>query len=502
MTRSQVDLGFDLGTTVTKVTAVDEAGTRRADHAVATTWRSLGEGRAERDPAGVVADVEHLLAQVAAALGPAVTVRSIGFTSMAEAGVLVDRDGVDRSPVIAWHDPRGADQAAALPPDLMEAFPARTGLPVSHVASIFKLAWLREQGLDLRGLQWLSVPEFVILRLGGRRLSELSLLGRTGLLDVHTDLPWRPAFDYLGVDTDLLPEIVGAGESAGTVRANHPVAAVRGAVLTVAGHDHAVAAAATGCGAPGSALDSFGTAEAYVAAAARVPGPDIVRHLSVHGVSVYPHVVRGVTGVIAGTRTGLVLKRVQRVLGSENDPVRTQLDRAALAIAEGSATDVRVTGYAMSDREVTISLLSDGHTPAHVWRAALDGGTAYAESLLRRLRGAGVAVDRLVVAGGWTRMAAVLAARRRLAPVVEVARLDQPGTYGAARFAQWAAGPGADAVDDRRPPAEWFTTDPEHRPPDSSTHPAPHSATTHSATTHSATTHSATSHPTAQEATP
>jgi sugar (pentulose or hexulose) kinase len=325
------------------------------------------------------------------------------------------------------------------------------------VATFFKLAWLRDAGLDLRGLQWLSLPEYVILRLGGHRVAELSMLGRTGLLDVHTNRPWGPALVHLGTDESLVPQIVAAGQPAGTVRRDHPATAIRGAVLTVAGHDHAVAAAATGCGEAGWALDSFGTAEAYVAAATHVPDPHTVRHLSLHGISVYPHVVQGATGFIAGTRTGLVLKRVQRLLGAEQDPARTQLDRAASALPSGSVTDVKITGYAMSDLEVSIALTSDAHTPAHVWRAALDGGTAVGSALLNRLRGAGIPVDRLVVAGGWSRMPSVLDARRDLAPVVEVAGVDQPGTYGAACFGRWAAGPGAEPRHDRRPPARWFS---------------------------------------------
>lgn len=456
MSRGVVDLGFDLGTTVTKVTALAVDGSPCGDLSIPTQWHALGHGRCERDPAEVVGAVENLLGGISAVLGPGTTIRSIGFTSMAEAGVLVDVDGTDRSPVIAWHDPRGADQAAELSPDLNDAFPAYSGLPVSHVASLFKIAWMRENGLDLRGLQWLSVPEYAILRLGGRRVGELSLLGRTGLLDIHTNQPWAPALKHLGVDTSFLPDIVGAGTPAGTVRGDHPVAAARGAVLTVAGHDHAVAAAATGCGVPGSALDSFGTAEAYVAAAGHVPDPNTVRELCLHGISVYPHVVRGVTGFIGATRTGLVLQRVQRALGAEHEPARSELDRAALALPEGSASDVRITGYAMSDSEVSIGLFSDPHTPAHIWRAAIDGGTAHGQRLLGRLRDAGVQVDRLVVTGGWTHMAAILAARRRLAPTVEVSPLEQAGTHGAARIASWAAGAEDGTGGDRRPPASWF----------------------------------------------
>ncbi len=460
---STVDLGFDLGTTVTKVSAVADDGARVLDRSVATAWRETGEGRVDRSPASVVDAVEQLVAEAVSALGPGTSVRSLGFTSMAEAGVLVDAAGREQSPVIAWYDPRGAEHATGLPPELAHSFPGATGLPVSHVASFFKLLWLRDQGLELRGLQWLSVPEFVILRLGGRRVAELSLLGRTGLLDVHTNRPWQPALEHLGVGADLLPEIVLAGAPAGTVRADHPVPAVRGAVLTVAGHDHAVAAAAAGCGAPGSALDSFGTAEAYVASASHVPSADTVRDLALRGISVYPHVVRGATGFIGGTRTGLVLKRVQRVLDAETDPARTALDEATLRLAPGDTADVRVTGYAMEDHEVRVHLGSEVHTPAHVWRAALDGGTDRGRELLGTLREAGVPVDRLVVAGGWTRMRSVLAARQDLAAVVEVSAVEQPGTWGAARFGAWAAQHAHDVGPDRRPPSEWFT---RHRTPD------------------------------------
>lgn len=452
-----VDLGFDLGTTMTKVSAVADDGTRVLDRSLATAWRETGEGRVERTAASVVEAVEQLLAEVGEALAPGTSIRSVGFTSMAEAGVLVDDAGHEHSPVIAWYDPRGTEHAAALPAALAHAFPAMTGLPVSHVASLFKLLWLRDQGVDLRGLQWLSVPEWVILRLGGRRVAELSLLGRTGLLDVHTNRAWAPALDHLGVGPDLLPEIVEAGAPAGTIRADHPVPAVRGAVLTVAGHDHAVAAAAAGCGSPGSALDSFGTAEAYVASASHVPSPDVVRDLALQGISVYPHVVRGSTGFIGGTRTGLVLKRVLRVLGAERDPARSELDTATLALAPGETADVRVTGFAMEDHEVAIHLGSEAHTSAHVWRAALDGGTTRGRRLLGILRAADVPVERLVVAGGWTRMHSVVQARRDLAPVVEVADIEQPGTWGAARFGAWAARQPEDTQGDRRPPAEWFS---------------------------------------------
>jgi sugar (pentulose or hexulose) kinase len=125
--------------------------------------------------------------------------------------------------------------------------PARTGLPVSSVATFFKLLWWRDEaGSTCADLQWLCLPELVCHGLGAGRYSERSMLGRTALWDIHDDVPFRPPLARLGTGPDLVPPRVAAGAALGPVRDDHPVEQVRGAVLTVAGHDHLVAAAALG----------------------------------------------------------------------------------------------------------------------------------------------------------------------------------------------------------------------------------------------------------------
>ena len=458
-----LDIGLDLGTTVTKLTALAEDGTTVVSLSTATTWEEPGDGCAEQSPGAVVGAVDDLLARAATAVGTGTSrgrtavFRSVGLTSLAESGVLVDADGQSRSPVIAWFDPRGSHQVASLTTDFRSAFSARTGLKVSHVPTVFKLAWLRDNGLDLRGLQWLSLAELVIHHLGGRRVAERSLMGRTGLLDVHTGGVYQPSLSHLGVDEALVPELVWAGMPVGRVARSHPVEAVRGAVLTVAGHDHPVAAASAGSSATASAMDSIGTAEAFVVASRHVPDPAAVLALTDGGISVHPHVVKGTTALLCGMRTGLVLKRVLCLLGAEGEAERARLDRAALDLGIGSASDILVSGFAMSDSDVVVHLGSDSPTPVKVWRAALDHSTDHAAARLAHLSAAGVPIERLVLAGGWSGMASVVDARRALAPVVEVATLPQPGPRGAALFGRWAATAPEDPDGDGRPPAEYFT---------------------------------------------
>src|SRR3954462_8036629 len=107
-----LDIGLDLGTTVTKLTALAEDGTTVVSLSTATTWEEPGDGCAEQSPGAVVGAVEDLLARAATAGGPGTSrgrtavFRSVGITSLAESGVLVDADGQPRSRVIAWFDPR------------------------------------------------------------------------------------------------------------------------------------------------------------------------------------------------------------------------------------------------------------------------------------------------------------------------------------------------------------------------------------------------------------
>ena len=186
-----IDIGLDLGTTASKAVALDGAGCVVGSASLPTQWRAPHPEWAEREADAVDTLVGRLLGEVlvAAERSVAVTaVRSIGVTGMAESGTVLDRDGVARAPMIAWYDPRGRDEITSLPDDFGALFPGRTGLPMTPLATLFKLRWLQQHGLDLAGLQWLSLPEYVCHRLGGRRAAERSMLGRTGLLDMANRL--------------------------------------------------------------------------------------------------------------------------------------------------------------------------------------------------------------------------------------------------------------------------------------------------------------------------
>ena len=188
----------------------------------------------------------------------------------------------------------------------------------------------------MRGARrWLNVAEWVVRRLGGEEIGELSLASRTGLLDLGAREPFADALAWTGLRADLLPALAVAGTPAGTV--GDGLAGARGATLAVAGHDHLVAGVGVGVIAPGDVLDSCGTAEALVRVVAPPLAAEQVRRAVGDGpVTVGWHVAPDRQALLGGIWSGLVLQEVLDALGA-GQAGRPELDAGALAIAPGDA---------------------------------------------------------------------------------------------------------------------------------------------------------------------
>ena len=264
-------IGIDVGTTSCKAAIVARDGRELAVGRVPTPWRTRGS-EADADPRSLTAAARRA---VAAAMrdAPSTRIAAVGIAGMAETGVLVDRRARPVAPAIAWHDPRGDEEAAELRRAFEgSAFAEQTGLPASALCSLAKYRWLRRHipGAS-NGRRWFSVPEWLVRELGGEEIAELSLASRTGFLDVRRGTWSTEILDWAGAPSGLLPPLAQAGTPAGHVRDG--LSGATGAVLTVAGHDHLCAAVGAGAVREGDVVDSWGTAEALIAARRNVPQP-------------------------------------------------------------------------------------------------------------------------------------------------------------------------------------------------------------------------------------
>lgn len=436
-------VGIDVGSTYIKAVLLEVGGAEVTTARRPTPWRSAPHGRTEMTAEDLLETVTSVLDEVG---GQGRAVVGIGVSGMAEAGVLVDESDEVRGPVIAWFDPRGGEELGALPADLCADFPGRTGLPLKPLATFAKL-WhrLRTEGLDLTGLQWLSIPELVAWWLGGGRYAEPSLAARTGLVDQDTGRVWPRALEVLGAQASLLPPILQAGRSWGLAQ-RHVPPPMTGAVLTVAGHDHLVSSVASGVLDLDTLYDSMGTAEALVRVLDDVLDRAARARLAAHGITVVRHMLAGRGVMLAGTKSGLLMRRALQLVGVNDADARAALDDQVMLLGhlDGSASGILVSGASNEDGVLRIDADADGLSPALLFESTLCHGSEVMMEVLDWMDAENPAATRSVVAGGWSQMRSVRRARESILPSVRFSDRDEDTAIGAALVAAYAADPTAE----------------------------------------------------------
>jgi sugar (pentulose or hexulose) kinase len=431
MMGSTLFIGLDVGTTTSKAVAFTESGEAVAAGRTNTPWTVTATG-AEMDASALLQSVVSALRQLLAQC-PAGEIAGIGVASLAESGVLLDRHGDPVAPVIAWHDTRDhaelTELAEFLPGD---QFSATTGLPLRQQWSLTKHLWLtRHLPQTRKAVRRLNVAEWIVRGLGGEEAAEQSLASRTGWLRLVERNWWAETLEWSGARESLMPQLVKAGTDLGRVSADLRLDRLTGAVLTVAGHDHQVAAIGAGAAGLGDELDSCGTAEALVRTVPPTIAPNVVANLANSGITVGWHAVPDHWCLLGATQGGLVLQRILTMLGKD----RHDLDRLAIAIAPPS---VRIVAPAFG--KIDVLGIGDGIGPAEIWRAAVETVTDQAAEIHNAMSAVSGPHRSLVVTGGWATSDAMLDAKRRRFGPLQHAQITEAGARGAALLASVAAG--------------------------------------------------------------
>ena len=413
-------LGIDIGTSRCKALLMDRAGILRGSSAVPTPF-DTGPSGIEMAPEALWPALEALIRS----LGPGVaSAAGVGICGMAECGTPLDAGGAALAPVIAWHDPRGAEIAERLEAGFGDSIGLRTGQRPRPVSTVAKLGWLREHGCP-EPARWLGVPELCLWRLTGSEATEHTLASRTGCWDVLAQGWLEDIAAAAGFSSAVFPPVRPAGEPMGFIRAGTGLPA--GVPVTLAGHDHLAGALGAGAG-TGDLVNSVGTAETVVGAVAGRPDLRVALErrtpvsVSLGGA--------GWTVMGGAARAGVVLARAAARLGL---PL-PELD--ALAAAAEPVDVAALLPALAAGAEVT---LPDAG-PGAVWRGLLEALAGRTAETVDRVRALAPA-ERVVVIGGGSRSAPWLAAKARALglPLVRL-RDAHAGGYAAARGAAVLAG--------------------------------------------------------------
>ena len=433
----QLLLGLDVGTTYCKALVLDSEGQELSEARARTPWASVPTG-AELDPY-VVTRTVHEVAASALADAPAGVVAAVGVAGMAETGVLLDRRGEPVGPAIAWHDVRGTDEARAIASELDRTrFAAQTGLPASPLCSLAKLRWQRSHDPGAAAaVRWLGMPEWIARSLGAADVAELSLASRTGMLSLRDR---RVVAGGAGLARRAGELRRRAGLAAGTPLGSvgDALPAARGAVITVAGHDHVAATVGAGATGDGDVLHSSGTADVFVRSVRQSLEREQIADAVSNGVTVGWHVLPERWALLSGNELNVSLASVLQMLGVNGQAEREALGAAAAELGP-DARSLRVEGFG-DDGPLSLHGIAPGMSPAHVWRAALAAGADLSAATLARSDAVGGSRTRIVGTGGGVRGAAARAVKEEKLGAIEWSPVQEATARGAGLMAGVAAG--------------------------------------------------------------
>lgn len=435
--------GIDLGSTGIKVLVADEHGAEIVVRQKPTPWLNGQSGATELNATDLVSTVIQLFTEITDHLSTlseyaGKRVLSIAISGMGETGFVLDSAGDPLTQGIAWFDPRGAAEVAALPEAIRAEFAGRTGVPWGVQVTAAKLLFLANRGLELQGTRWASLPEYLAFALTGRLVSDVSLSARTGLIDQDTGRPWPAMLDHLGVDESFVPEIVAAGTPLGTTAEVGLPWGFQAATVCVAGHDHLVSAVSGGLTSGDGYHVSLGTAEVLLRVIDKPLTFEVRQRLGEALINCVPHVIPGQFMLVAGVKTGLIMRRCLSLFGINDAAARDALDVATTALGADldlTPGSVEVSGARNDDGVLALTIRGDGVRPEHVFRAALQHGNDEILRLIDILDADIPPATASLLTGGWTGMSSVCAARRQALPGMRVSSRSQDTAQGAAMFA-------------------------------------------------------------------
>lgn len=398
-------LGIDIGSSGAKAVLLDAGGRPRFQgdepHALSTPY----PGWAEEDPAAWWRGVLRLAGRAAAACGGE-RLRGLGISTMTPAVILLDRSGAPVRPSIQQNDARAAAELVRCRERYAddEMF-ARAGSVWNQQMVPQRLLWIREHEPEVwrRAVRVTGAVEYLTHRLTGAVYAEANWALESGMWDVRQggwnhDLLARLEFPVLA-----LPSVKRAHEPAGELRNDDAQDAglPRGLPVIAGSADHMAAALGAGLRRSGDVVLKFGGGgDVLYVMDAFAPLREL--YIDFHDIPGL-YVLNGCM-TTSGSLAAWFRERFR--------PGQSfaELDREAAAVSCG-ADGLIVLPYFLGEKTPlhdpyargTIVGLTLSHTPAHLFRAVLEGVSCAFRHHVEVIESAGHRVDRVYVVDGGAR---------------------------------------------------------------------------------------------------
>lgn len=399
-------IGLDSSTTGCKAIAWDSGGSAIAEGRATIQMNKPRPGWHEQNAEDWWRAACDSLRQVVGQIDPARLV-GIAITMQRETFVVTDEHGTPRFPALVWMDERAGD----LLPELdrfygKERIHRESGKPLSANLSLGKLFWLKRHHPQVLapGARIMDTHAFLVNRLTRRFATAAGCADPTGLFDMPNAKWNEPLIEAIGLDIRMFPEVLPTGAEMGRVTAESARATglPEGLPLYTGIGDGQAAALGVSATQPGDACLILGTA--VVSAAFSVEYHTSRAFRTTFGA--LPGSVLFETVLLGGAYT------ISWFLENfANGATLAELEQSAQELPPGADGLVLVPYWntAMNPYwDSTASGIVAGwrgiHTPAHLYRAILEGIAFEQRFHTEGVEEAtGVKVERYIAVGGGAR---------------------------------------------------------------------------------------------------
>lgn len=397
-------VGLDLGTSRFRAIGFNESGRRMATvDGPAGIRHGLG-GAVTIHPDEAWASVARLLATVSTQA----PVSAIGVC--AQLGVLgVNRAGRPTTPAILWSDQRASDEARAIGDLLGDAGYALARRPIVAELPAAKVRWLttHRPSSTIRTRWWISLKDYIVLRLTAEITTDPTHASYTGLYDVAART-WSPRLaEAAGIDLGSLPSVQEAPAVAGAVSraASRVTGVAAGTVVAVGAPDGTAGAIGAGAVRSGVTVDVAGSTDVLFRAV-RSAGSVASTRLIVNAFAV-PGLwaIGGPTGLSGGAVLWLA-----HLLGFESASALRAGLRAQGSLnpsSDGLVFRTELTGSRFPDWRPEARGLISGiraeHGAAQLLRAAEEGSAFLVGAGLDEIADATGRIAEVIIVGGASR---------------------------------------------------------------------------------------------------
>jgi sugar (pentulose or hexulose) kinase len=215
-------LGIDIGTTALKAAVLDYQGELKAtatiEYSLLTPKVNFVEEPSEIYIQSIIKSLEAIRKNDKVDTRD---IKVIGFSAQGETLIFLDKDGKSLRNAIVWMDNRAVDQAEKMKKHFgnEKCYQITGQVSFEPCWPAPKILWVKDNEPEIfkKTKHFLLVEDYIIYLMTGKFVAEGSLLTSTLYWDITTKKYWPEMLEFIGMNSECLPEIMESGQLVGTI---------------------------------------------------------------------------------------------------------------------------------------------------------------------------------------------------------------------------------------------------------------------------------------------